>query len=390
MKIKSEPKKMNNLSHRGKEKQGARLGAQLSAQLEEKITRFARVPHYVLITGERGSGKTTIARRLHERSARAKREFINLNCANLNKELLESELFGYEKGAFTGAAAPKAGLFEIAGGGTLFLDEIGEIPLGLQAKLLKAVEEKHIRRVGGNRERAVDTRIIAATSADLEKMVEKGSFRADLYDRLNILNIETVPLRFQKEKIKELLRTGLKMECEAVGRTRPFEISDEAFALLENYDWRGNFRELLNFATRLSVECLDEKVISAAAIRRILGERINHSNGSQAPRKAERSLAEYDFRSVSTENLITVTFDPKTDDLAQIYLKAAGNVISHVLSETGGNLRRAARILGADHSTLSRILTKFNARCESRNFPISSSAEGKAGAKFARAAQGRP
>ena len=373
---------MNNLIYQGKEKQGA----QLMAELEEKIVRYARVSHYILITGERGSGKTTIAKRLHEQSGRAKKEFINLNCANLNKELLESELFGYEKGAFTGATAPKAGLFEIANGGTLFLDEIGEMPLSMPAKLLKAVEEKHIRRVGSNAERAVDTRIIAATSANLEKMVEEGSFRADLYDRLNILNIETVPLRFQKEKIKDLLETGLKKECGEVGRTRPFEISDDALALLENYDWHGNFRELHNFSTRLSVECFDESVISAAVVSRILGERINHSEGFQVHQKAEINLTKYDFRAANTQNLITVTFDPKTDDLAQIYLKAAGNVIAHVLSETGGNLRRAAQILGADHSTLSRIMTKFNARCEVKNFPISSSTKTKTKAKFASAA----
>jgi hypothetical protein len=159
--------------------------------LEEKISRYARVPHYVLIVGERGTGKTTIARRLHEQSERAKKEFINLNCASLTPELLESELFGYEKGAFTGATAPKAGLFESAGGGTLFLNEIGEIPLALQRKLLKAVEEKRIRRVGSNLERAVDMRIVAATSQDLKQMIEKGSFRANLFDRLNILTLET-------------------------------------------------------------------------------------------------------------------------------------------------------------------------------------------------------
>lgn len=373
---------MNNSGYQEKEK----LGAQLIAELEEKIKRFARVSHYILITGERGSGKTTIAKRLHEQSGRAKKEFINLNCANLNKELLESELFGYEKGAFTGATAPKAGLFETANGGTLFLDEIGEIPLELQAKLLKAVEEKHIRRVGSNAERPVDTRIIAATSANLEKMVEKGSFRADLYDRLNILNIETVPLRFQKEKIKDLLQTGLKKECAEVGRTRPFEISDDALALLENYDWHGNFRELNNFSTRLSVECFDEAVISAATVSRILGERINQSAGMQAGQKAESNLTEYDFRAVSTKKLITVTFDPETDDLAQIYLKAAGKVILQLLSEPGSNLRQVAQILGADHSTLSRIMTRFNARCEVKKFPVSSAVKTKTRAKFASAA----
>ncbi|MCY7374839.1 MAG: sigma-54 factor interaction domain-containing protein, partial [Pyrinomonadaceae bacterium] len=155
---------MNNLNCQKTED----TGAQLVAELEEKITLYARVPYYVLITGQRGTGKTTIARKLHEQSARAKKEFVNLNCASLTEGLLEAELFGYEKGAFTGATAPKTGLFEIANGGTLFLDEIGEIPLALQAKLLKAVEEKRIRRVGSNAERAVDTRIIAATSQNIK------------------------------------------------------------------------------------------------------------------------------------------------------------------------------------------------------------------------------
>lgn len=149
-----------------------------------------------MITGERGTGKTILAKKLHERSTRASKEFVNLNCASFTSELLEAELFGYEKGAFTGATQPKAGLFEIASGGTIFLDEIGELPIGLQAKLLKAVEEKRIRRVGSNSEKTIDARIIAATSQNLKQMVAEGRFRADLYDRLNILNLETVPLRY--------------------------------------------------------------------------------------------------------------------------------------------------------------------------------------------------
>ena len=184
----------------------------LIAELEARIDRYARVSHYVLITGERGTGKTTIAKSLHEKSSRSKKEFVNVNCASLSHELLESELFGYEKGAFTGATAPKAGLFEIAAGGTIFLDEIGEITLGLQAKLLKAVEEKCIRRVGSTAERPVDVRVIAATSRDLLAMVAKGEFRADLFDRLNILTLETVPLRFQKEKVRDLVLRQLDDE----------------------------------------------------------------------------------------------------------------------------------------------------------------------------------
>ena len=340
---------MNNLNCQKTEERGA----QLVAELEEKIMRYARVPYYILITGERGTGKTTIARRLHEQSARAKKEFVNLNCASLTEGLLEAELFGYEKGAFTGATAPKAGLFEIANGGTLFLDEIGEIPLSLQAKLLKAVEEKRIRRVGSNSERAVDTRIIAATSQNIKEMVEKGTFRAELYDRLNILNLETVPLKYQKEKIRDLLEADLTKECLEIGRAQQFEISQDALCLIESYDWDGNFRELHNFATRLAVECLDETIISRAAVRKVLGDRIKQLKLINAE-----------------EDLITVAFDPKTDDLDSIYLKAAGKVIKHILTENGGNLRSAARNLGANHTTLSRILTKFNARCEVKNFPL--------------------
>ena len=341
-------------------------GAQLVAELEEKITRFARVPYYVLINGQRGTGKTTIARKLHEQSPRAKREFVNLNCATLAEGLLESELFGYEKGAFTGADKPKAGLFEIAGGGTLFLDEIGEIPLALQSKLLKAVEEKRIRRVGSNTERAVDVRIIAATSRNLKEMVEKGSFRPDLYDRLNVLNLETVPLKHQKEKIKELLQIDLQKECSAIGRDRPFEISLDALRLLEKYDWNGNFRELHNFATRLAVECLDESVISSEAIKRILGDEINDFGRREIEKTETNNISHYEFR-VIDENVITVAFDPKNDDLDQIYLKAAGSVIQHILAKNGGNLRSAARDLRANHTTLSRILTKFNSRGDVKN-----------------------
>lgn len=338
-------------------------GASLVSELEEKIIRYSRVSHYVLITGERGTGKTTIARRLHEQSNRNEKEFINLNCASLSQELLESELFGYEKGAFTGATAPKMGLFEIASGGTLFLDEIGEIPLNLQAKLLKAVEEKRIRRVGSNTERAVDTRIVAATSQDLKRMVARGRFRADLYDRLNILNLETVPLRFQREKIKDLLASGLESECAGAGRALPFEISDEAVRLVEAQDWLGNFRELNNFVTRLAVECLDDSIIQENSVRRVLSERIKPAISSEtmpSSMRAAGDIIRHDYQSSEEDDLITVTFDPKFDDLDAVYLKAAGNVILHVLAENDGSLRRAASKLGATHSTLTRILQKFD------------------------------
>ncbi len=292
-----------------------------------------------------------------------------MNCASLSQELIESELFGYEKGAFTGATAPKAGLFEIASGGTLFLDEIGEIPLNLQAKLLKAVEEKRIRRVGSNAERLVDTRIIAATSQDLKRMVAEGRFRADLYDRLNILNLETVPLRFQREKIKDLLLRGLERECSSIGRDNLFEISDEAVRLIEAQDWFGNFREISNFATRLAVKCLDDSIIPEDSVRRVLGEKIKPpvSIETVPPAPDASNIIRHNFQSPK-DNLITVTFDPKSDDLDTIYVKAAASVILHVLAENDGSLRRTASKLGATHSTLTRILQKFDSIDDVQNF----------------------
>jgi len=341
------------------------------SELEEKIERYARVPHYVLITGERGTGKTTIARKLHKQGARSKREFVNLNCASLTQELLESELFGYEKGAFTGATSPKAGLFEIANGGTLFLDEIGELPLKLQPKLLKAVEEKRIRRVGSSSERTVDVRIIAATSQNIKQMVAEGRFRADLYDRLNILNLGTVPLRHQKQKIKGLMLQGLNKERSAIGRTEPFELCESAIMLLENYEWLGNFRELLNVATRLAVEYADIEVITAAHVRRVMHEPEHHpettgfGQGTTGQEMKSEGIAEIQF-----DKFVTVSFDPASDDLDSIYVKAAGTMIRHVLQQNEGNLRRSARVMGATHSTLSRILKKYHERFSVKDQPL--------------------
>jgi transcriptional regulator with GAF, ATPase, and Fis domain len=324
-----------------------------------------------LITGERGTGKTTIARKLHKQGARSKREFVNLNCASLTQELLESELFGYEKGAFTGATSPKAGLFEIANGGTLFLDEIGELPLKLQPKLLKAVEEKRIRRVGSSSERTVDARIVAATSQNIKQMVVEGRFRADLYDRLNILNLETVPLRRQKQKIKGLLLNGLNKECSAIGRLSPFELSASAGALRENCDWLGNFRELLNLATRIAVEYADIEVITAAHVRRVMHEPERHLEITRSGKGTTvQELKPEGVVEIQSDNFVTVSFNPALEDLDSIYVKAAGTMIRHVLQQNEGNLRRSARAMGATHSTLSRILKKYHERFSVQDQPL--------------------
>jgi transcriptional regulator with PAS, ATPase and Fis domain len=327
-----------------------------STEVEEKIARYAKVPHYVLITGERGTGKTTIARRLHELGPRSRREFVNVNCASFTAELLESELFGYEKGAFTGANASKSGLFETANGGTLFLDEIGELSLSLQAKLLKAVEERRIRRVGGTQEREIDVRVIAATSRNLHSMVREGKFRADLFDRLNILEIETIPLRFQREKIRELFIRHMDEESAALSRSTSFVIVDEALEAVGRLEWKGNYRELRNFAARLAVEASDAPSITIEMVQNLIPTEPQGKTFSDCEETVAPTLGQ-NIRS-SGQNLVTVTLDADTDDLDSVYVKAAATFIEHALKQSRGNLRRAARSMGTTHSTLSRILKK--------------------------------
>lgn len=333
-----------------------------SSELEEMIVRYARVPHYVLITGERGTGKTTLARRLHEMSPRSRQEFVSVNCASLTTELLESELFGHEKGAFTGANAAKSGLFETANGGTLFLDEVGELSSGLQAKLLKAVEEKRIRRVGGNQERDIDVRIIAATSRNLSAMVQEGAFRADLFDRLNILQLETIPLRYQRERIRDLFVRQMDGECAAVGRTDPFVIEDEALEAIQRLEWRGNYRELKNFAARLAVWAFDAPSITEEIVLHVA---VIDQGKSEAPNSIAQGIQ------LHRPNIVTVTLDADTDDLDSVYVKAAATFIEHALKRSRGNLRRAARSMGTTHSTLSRILKKH--RESTTNLPYTAS-----------------
>lgn len=322
-----------------------------SSILEERIALYARVPHYILITGERGTGKTTLAKRLHEMSPRSPKEFVSVNCASFTADLLESELFGYEKGAFTGANTAKEGLFESAEGGTLFLDEVGELSIALQAKLLKAVEEKRIRRVGGNREREIDVRIIAATSRNLPAMVQEGAFRADLLDRLNILQLETIPLRFQPERIRDLFIRQMEKERGAVDRSMPFVIDDEALAAIELLEWRGNYRELKNFAARLAVQAFDASSITEELVLYVAGS--GHG-------KTDFRYNSFTAQGIhlNRPNIITVTLDADTDDLDSVYVKAAATLIEHALKRSRGNLRRAARSMGTTHSTLSRILKK--------------------------------
>ncbi|MGK7344657.1 MAG: sigma-54-dependent transcriptional regulator [Candidatus Nitrospinota bacterium M3_3B_026] len=215
----------------------------------EMIDAVAQTNSTILITGESGSGKELIARALHNKSGRANRPFVKVSCAALPEPLLESELFGHEKGAFTGAIATRKGRFELADGGTLFLDEIGEIPPSVQVKLLRAIQEREFERVGGTRTIKTDARMISATNRDLAEEVKRGAFREDLYYRLNVISIEAPPMRDRKEDIPLLAYHFLEMYGEQAGK-KITSISDRALAAFKAYDWPGNVRELQNVIER--------------------------------------------------------------------------------------------------------------------------------------------
>jgi len=230
-------------------------------RMREQIRRVAPSNGRVLITGENGAGKELAAFAIHALSKRSGGAFVKLNCAAIPKDLLESELFGYEKGAFTGAVASKKGRLELADGGTLFLDEIGDLALDAQAKLLRALETGEIERLGGTRTAKVDVRLLAATNKDLAAAVKSGDFREDLYFRLNVLPVAVPPLRERRADIAPLASYFLERFAEAEGRA-PMTLADDARELLEEYHWPGNVREMRNLMER-AVVLVKEDVVTA-------------------------------------------------------------------------------------------------------------------------------
>jgi len=215
----------------------------------ERIPQVARSDATVLITGESGTGKELLARAIHAASPRASRLFVPVNCGALPEGLFESELFGHMRGSFTGAVRDTQGLMREADGGTLFLDEIGELTSNSQVKLLRALQDRKVRPVGGSREFEVDTRVIAATNKDLRELIEEGRFREDLYFRIDVINLHLPPLRQRREDIPELVRHFVKRSCDRLGM-EPKGIHRDAIGVLENYAWPGNVRELENVVER--------------------------------------------------------------------------------------------------------------------------------------------
>ncbi len=283
--------------------------------------KVAPKPVTVLITGESGTGKEVLARYLHERSDRRAGPFVAVNLPAIPGELVESALFGHEKGSFTGAVRQAFGKFELANGGTLFLDEIGELKSDVQAKLLRALQEREIERVGGARPIPVDLRVVCATNRNLEKLVHDGRFREDLYWRLKVVPIELPPLRARREDIRDLAQHFLSRFAAAYGRPTQ-TLTDAAVSMLEHYAWPGNIRELENLIERLVVVC-DEPVIDESLLP------LDLSVSTGLAREAE-----------------------KESNYAAAMAAFEKGYLRRVLAQCGWNRRKAAEQLGIGYSTL--------------------------------------
>jgi len=297
--------------------------------LRATVEMAARSQSKVLITGESGSGKELVARLLHSLSSRSCNPFIEVNCAAIPQELIESELFGHEKGSFTGAFERKKGKFELADGGTLFLDEIADMSLQTQAKVLRVIETQEFQRVGGSTNLKVDVRVIAATNKDLSEEVKRGKFREDLFFRLNVIPISVPPLRDRKEDIPLLVEYFIQSLASEYGRT-PKNITDEALRELERYDWPGNIRELKNLIERLLI-MTPSSVINARDIQLVNKRYKGPDYFMYKTLKEAREAFERDF-------------------------------IIRRLEENSWNISRTAEALNIERSNLHRKIKAYNIR----------------------------
>ena len=298
-------------------------------RVKKLILKIAKSNSTVLIRGESGTGKELIARAIHNNSNRTDEIFQAVNCAAINENLLESELFGHEKGSFTGAIGEKKGLFEIADGGTLFLDEIGELDIALQAKILRALQEREIRRVGGTKEINVDVRVVAATNRDLLKMSQEGRFREDLYYRLNVLSIELPALRERRTDIPVLIEYFLAKHTK--GTNRNITIANDARKLLENYSYPGNVRQLESAIERAILLCENDTITTE----------------DLPPEMTQAS------KPVSTDELFQLP--PEGVNFEDV----ERSLIMQAMERTDNNITKSAKLLGLTFRTLQYRLEKF-------------------------------
>ena len=321
----------------------------------QMIETVAATTSTVLITGESGTGKELVARAIHSMSNRASAPFVSINCGAFTETLLESELFGYMKGSFTGAVSNRKGLFEAAEGGTIFLDEIGETTPAMQVKMLRVLQERSIRRVGGIEEIPVDVRVIAATNRDLAQMVEDGTFRNDLFYRISVIPIEMPPLRSRRADIPDLVRHFLEKYSAAAGRPT-LEISEDAMRYLESYDWPGNVRELENTIER-AVALEPGRVAGVDRQRVESGPLVGLQDRRLKPEWLPERILKYKPR-----NITDIDLPEDGLDLEAYLSQLEKDYIIRALQRTGGNQTRAAEILNMSVRSLRHLLDKHKIR----------------------------
>jgi DNA-binding NtrC family response regulator len=311
-------------------------------QVFELVKKAARSEANILVVGESGTGKELIARAVHANSPRASQAFVPVDCASLPEPLLESELFGHEKGAFTGAVRSKPGLMEVAHGGTLFFDEIGELPASLQVKLLRALQERQIRRVGGTSLIGVDVRVVSATNRDLREAAAKGQFREELYYRINVIAIKLPPLRERAGDVTLLAHAFLKK----YGQGRITGIDDGAMQALEGYAWPGNVRELQNIIERACALAEGEILSRRDLPEHLLPPAAPRAGAALGPGEALGSGAGLPLKDAK-ERWLQV--------LEMSYLR-------DLLDRHGGNISAAAKVAGIDRKTFHRLINKYQLR----------------------------
>lgn len=296
-------------------------------EIFDLVKKVAQKSTSVLLVGETGTGKELITNIIHYNSSRSKKPLVKVSCAILSREIFESELFGHEKGAFTGAIAEKTGRFEMANGGTLYLDDIDDVPLDLQVKLLRALEEREIERVGGSKIIKIDIRLIASTKKDLRKMVDEGKFREDLFYRLNVFPIHLPPLREKPKDIVSLTKHFISI----YSGDSEMQVEEEVFDILKNYPFPGNVRELRNLSERLTLLSINNKI--------------------------EKEIIPYEIKFPGFKPTC-FTFDNKT--LTEILEEVEKNAILGALDKAKGNKAKAAEILGLPASTLKSKVAKYS------------------------------
>jgi two-component system response regulator PilR (NtrC family) len=327
-------------------------------ELLDMIRRVAPSRTNVLVIGESGTGKELVARLIHDSSPLKEKPFVPVNCGAIPENLIESELFGHKKGSFTGAVSDKQGLFEVAGGGTIFLDEVGELPLGMQVKLLRAIQERTIRRVGGTDDIRVEARIIAATNKDLETAVRNGTFREDLYYRLNVILIKTPPLRDRRGDVKLLAEVFLDRFAKRAGK-KVLGFAGDAARALEIYAWPGNVRELENTIERaVTLEPGDKITLSVLPPAMAEGASPNLKSGPATGKKGEVPKG-VDGAGQGELRIPLPDFAAGGVDLDRILGDVEKAFLLKALEHSGGVKKKAADLLGVTFRSMRYRLKKL-------------------------------